>query len=87
MNIPPDVNDIPVDRQKTVAEARSILDAVLTQNQQDKTKQMASELEGEAKTVFTQRLSARLSTILQQQGYNTVSQDTFTEMLNQLDLC
>lgn len=87
MNIPPDVNDIPVDRQKTIAEARQILDAVLTQNQQDKTKQMASELEGEAKDVFTQRLSARLSTILQQQGYSTVSQDTFKEMLNQLDLC
>lgn len=47
---------------------------------------MAS-LEGEAKQVFIQRASARLSTILKEKGYTPVKEETFNEILKQLDLC
>lgn len=87
MKLTPDVNDIPADRQRTIVEARKILDDILTQNQQEQTKQRMSSLEEEAKQVFIQRASARLSTILQEKGYTPIKEETFNEMLKQLDLC
>lgn len=86
-SLTPDVNDIPADRQRTIVEARKILNDVLDQNQQNKTKEMVSQLEGEARDTFIQRVSTRLSTILEQRGYTPVKQSTFDEMLKQLDLC
>ena len=87
MKLTPDVNDIPADRQRTIVEARKILDDILTQNQQEQTKERMSSLEGEAKQVFIQRASARLSTILKEKGYTPVKEETFNEILKQLDLC
>ena len=87
MPLTPDVNDIPADRQRTIVEARKILNDVLDQNQQQRTREMASQLEEEAKSTFIQRVSTRLSTILEQRGYTPVKQSTFDEMLKQLDLC
>ena len=87
MKLTPDVNDIPADRQRTIVEARKILDDILTQNQQEQTKERMASLEGEAKQVFIQRASARLSTILKEKGYTPVKEETFNEILKQLDLC
>lgn len=87
MSLAPEVNDIPADRQRTIVEARRILNDVLDQNQQQKTKEMASQLEGEARDSFVQRASTRLSTILQERGYVPIKESTFNEMLKQLDLC
>ena len=87
MKLTPDVNDIPADRQRTIVEARKILDDILTQNQQEQTKERMASLEGEAKQVFIQRASTRLSTILKEKGYTPVKEETFNEILKQLDLC
>ena len=87
MILTPDVNDIPADRQKTIVEARKMLDTVLSQSQQQKTKERVSQLEGQEKNTFIQKTSARLSTILQDKGFTPVKQEVLDEMLNQLNLC
>ena len=87
MKLTPDVNDIPADRQKTIVEARNILNKALDQNEQRTTREMVSQLEEEAKNTFVQRVSARLSIILEQKGLTPIKQDVFDEMLKQLDLC
>lgn len=87
MILTPDVNDIPADRQKTIVEARKMLDTVLSQSQQQKTKEEVSQLEGQEKNTFIQKASARLSTILQDKGFTPVKQEVLDEMLNQLNLC
>lgn len=87
MTLTPDVNDIPIDRQRTIVEARETLNNILDQNQQQSTRERVTQLEGEAKDIFIQRVSTRLSELLQKKGDKTISQETFNEMLKQLDLC
>lgn len=87
MSLPPDVNDIPADRQKTIVEAQKMLDSIINREKQQEARERVSELEGERKDTFVQRLSTRLSTLLKENGYPTVKQEVFDEMLNQLNLC
>ena len=87
MTLTPDVNDIPIDRQRTIVEAKETLNNILDQNQQQSTRERVAQLEGEAKDIFIQRVSTRLSELLQKKGDKTISQETFNEMLKQLDLC
>lgn len=85
--LPTDPNDVPVARQKTIAEARRILDTVLTQTQQQETKEMMAQKEGQAKTDFITQISQRLNQKVAEKGLPPVSSEVLNEIINIFNPC
>ncbi len=82
----PDVNDIPVERVVSEAEALQVLDSIVEPEKQEATRKRVAETMEEKKAQLVDTLVNRLSTLLQEKGFK-VDQKAFNKMLKELDLC